>query len=179
MLRYQSVPSSELPRRLSLKVGSFGFWQLGNVPINIWLAPPRLDSVRRLISLTRDTLPKHPEGVSVIHYVEPRLQLPDAATREALAELSRISDDALRAVAVVMTGSGFWASSVQSTLTGVRLVSGVKFRFRFSAQVDDLLDWFPAEHHAETGVALSRAALDAAITHALAETRGLALKRWP
>lgn len=178
MLRDKPAHRPELPTRLDVRVGEYGFWQLENVPINIWLQPPRVHSVRSLIRLTEAMLPKHPNGVSAIHYVEPRVQMPDAPTRVAMAELSKISEPALRAVAVVMTGSGFWASSVQSALTGIRIVSGVEFRFRFSAHVEDLLTWFPAEHRAQTGITLARGTLDTAVTHAIAETRGLQLKRW-
>jgi hypothetical protein len=60
--------------------------------------------------------------------------------------------DQIGCVAVVLGGGGFWASALQSFITGMRLVAPRSYDLRVHEHTDEVASWLPAVHHKRTNV---------------------------
>lgn len=158
------------PERLDVAAGRYGFWSFRNVAINVWLQPPEVIAVERLIGLTRHMIAANPGGFSAVHYVPGGMALPTGDARQALVRLSSASDHGIACVGVVLAGGGFWASTVRSAVTGIQILARVEFSIRIAASVAELLTWFPRGHLAQTGVSVPPEQLESAIHYAINET---------
>jgi hypothetical protein len=95
---------------------------------------------------------KHPEGISAVHIVANGVALPESATR---AELNRLTDKyapSLACFGTVIEGSGFWASAMQSFVTGLHWVSRRPFKSRIGPSMVEIAGWLPGPHAERTGV---------------------------
>lgn len=132
-----------------------------NVIIMRWMRGLNLDAIRELKASNdraheQSGLPQ----LSSIHLVFPEIELPDSAARAELPKLAKESAPRTACTAVVVHGGGFKVSAMRGIITGLRAVlPGQVFDLRASATVDELLGWFPTEHHKRTGVLLDVASL--------------------
>jgi hypothetical protein len=93
--------------------------------------------------------------LSDVHLVTRAVGLPNAATRAALIEASRIGTPHLAAVGVWLAGTGFWASAVRSFVTGLNVVLREPYELRMFAELEDLAAWLPPAHESGTGVSIN------------------------
>ena len=78
-----------------------------------------------------------------------------APTPEAQAILTHVFDGRnsdLACTAVVVEGTGFWASSMHSTITSMRLAASGSMRLRLHSTIDEVVKWLPAAHKERTGI---------------------------
>jgi len=138
-----------------------------NVIIMRWMRGLNLEAVRELkASNDRAYEQSGSSYLSSIHLVFPEIELPDAAARAELPNLAKESAVRTACTAVVVHGGGFKVSAMRAIITGLRAVlPGQVFDLRANATVEELLGWFPAEHHRRTGVALDVASLRRVLEH--------------
>jgi hypothetical protein len=60
---------------------------------------------------------------------------------------------------IVLDGAGFWASTLRSVITAMRLASKSAFEMRIHAEVEEVVAWLPAAHEKRNGVVLDPARL--------------------
>jgi hypothetical protein len=141
----------------------FSFWAWNDVTIFVWYAVPTRDALLRLQRVAEPRIELYPGGLSDVHLVRGRVGLPDHGTREALVRLSSEAAHHLAAVAIVVGGQGFWASTIRSLVTGIRLLVPGRFGMTMCGSTDEVADWLPDAHAKRTGRRLNPAALKRAL----------------
>lgn len=162
-----SVPIDSVSTRATIIAYEAGHYTIATwkgVGIVHWMAQANGAAVRRVHELFESLVDAHPRGVSFIHVVREGAGLPDPEARRALAEMMASFAGETVCVAVVLLGSGFWASALQSLLTGMRLVAPPRpWTMKFSSRISDVSKWLPELHERRTQEALESGELHAAI----------------
>lgn len=154
-----SKPSSESsPNVLALldsepDVVSIGTWQ--NLVIVVWHAGATVPAVARLSAISRSMKAQHPERVTHVHIIPDRAGLPTSEARSDLTALLKELGEHIANVAVVVGGTGFWASTMRSMITGMRFLSPRAFDLQLHATVTEIVDWLPKAHLTRTGVVIA------------------------
>lgn len=107
--------------------------------------------------------------LSYIHLIRDRLALPDADARRNFRHMMTRRNAELACVAIVVGGTGFWASAMRNAVIGLRVLSPRDFTFRIHGSTSEVLDWLPTMHEERTGVAVSRELLRALLEQAHAQ----------
>jgi hypothetical protein len=166
-----SPPSSQVPgpRRtgqpalLDSDPERFSFWAWNDVGIYAWYDVPTRDALFRLQKVAEPRIEIYPDGLSDVHLVRGRVGLPDHGTREALVRLSSDAANHLAAVAIVLGGEGFWASTIRSLVTGIRLLVPGRFAMTMCGSTEEVAEWLPDAHAKRTGRRMDPMALKRAL----------------
>lgn len=156
-------------------VGSYpGVYQVQlwkNVSICAWVGRATQPGAEELIGITQRTIAAlgATQRFSIVHLVAEGIELPDGGARGVLAQILKDYADHLGCSAVVLGGSGFWASAMRSFITGLRVVAPRTFDVRVHGEIEELREWYPAEHEKRTGVPIDPASFVAELERA---------KRW-
>jgi hypothetical protein len=153
---------------LDSEPGHFSLFIWQNVTIVAWGSQATGPAVRRIEVATTALMKHHPTGVSSIHLVKEGAGMPTAEAREGFLQSMKVHAKSLQCVTVVLLGGGFWASTLQSIVTGMRMLSPNTFLMRIDNGFDSAIHWLPAEHQRRTGIALPPAELKAAMVQAFA-----------
>jgi hypothetical protein len=132
--------------------GVVGVLAYENINIVVWSSQPTIHSVELVQRVAQRRRRQWPNGVSAVHLVKGEIVLPEGATRDAFVRLMKGSDGAIACLAVVLSGSGFWASAARSLITGMRVLARGGFDLGLHSDVDEVVKWLPAKHEARTGV---------------------------
>ena len=139
---------------LGSEPGAFVVYAWRNLAFVVWTGPATSANVGVLDQISARYRDQHPEGTSGVHIVRGGIPLPSTEAREALVRLSNDYAASLAAVGVVIGGSGFWASTMRSVVTALRVLGSRTFEMRIHGKVDEIVDWLPAVHEKRTGVKL-------------------------
>jgi len=113
-------------------------------------------AMERVHSELRPIVNAYPEGVSFIHVTHQDVGLPDAGARKVLARMMAEFAQVTVCVGVVLLGNGFWASAMQSLLTGMRLIAPPRrWQMRFPAHEAVIADWVARMHTQRTQRAIN------------------------
>jgi hypothetical protein len=130
----------------------FGSWK--NVLIAIWkgqATAARVERLKRAIEVMSEHTPGYRSNV---HVILEGAALPTAEARASLVALMKRNRDALAAVVIVVSGTGFWSSALRSAMTGLRVLAPTSFGFQVAATIDHVVNWLPAVHERSCGVKL-------------------------
>jgi len=149
-----------------------------DVGIVHWMGQADGRAMTRVHETFEPVLRTHPRAVSFVHLVEGGAGLPDAEARSALTAMMSSFSDKTACVGVVLMGNGFWASAMQSLLTGMRLLAPPRpWPMRFAAESSELSGWVVNMHDLRTLRTLDPDALHAALQYVQRmsqDTRGAA-----
>lgn len=151
------------PPLLDNEPGVVSLYAAENITLIVWHDQPNERAVDRLHRVTERRRKQYPNGISTIHLVKGNLTLPDQPTRDAFVRLMKSSNSALACVAVVVGGSGFWASAARSLITGLRVLARGSFDMRLHGDTTEVTKWLPEKHAARTGVHVDAAQLSEAL----------------
>jgi hypothetical protein len=143
----------------------FGLWR--NITIIYWMLQANGIAVRRLQAITATVAEAHAQGFSNIQIVKDGAGLPDAEARHGFSAMADAHANQLACVAIVLLGSGFWASAVQSMVTSLLMLAPRAFIMRFARSPLELRDWLPKEHHKRTQEEIDAMGLARAIEEVL------------
>ena len=129
----------------------FGSWK--NVFVTNWLLEATIPAIDRMLAALA-AMPRIAAKRSDIYVIAEGARLPEAAVRSYFIDAIKHSEHELACVAVVVEGSGFWASAVRSFVTGLHWLAPRSFDFRLHSSTDEVLERFPAVHEQLTGVRL-------------------------
>jgi hypothetical protein len=138
-----------------------GVWR--NLTIVYWMAQANGVAVRRLQAITEQVVKDHTSGFSNVHIVREGAGLPDAEARQGFSVMTDRYAHDIACVGVVFMGAGFWASAMQSVITGITMLVPRAFTIRFARHPAELRTWLPAEHNRRTGAEIDAVGLAAAI----------------
>jgi hypothetical protein len=125
-----------------------------------WLGDAEPEGVQRLDQLCEKQTAGRTRPFSAVHVVHAGAGLPTAEVRNGLIAIMRRYADVTCCLGVVLLGAGFWASAMQSALTGVRMVvpSGGA-QMRFGTTSNEIIPWLASAHAKRTGERLGEAQL--------------------
>jgi len=149
-----SIPSGFLERPIELVtqpgVCAYDGWM--NVSIGVWVGQATLPAVRRVLRMSSEQAQRYPQGRSSVIFVLDQLQAP---TPEAQEELKKFyGTDGFAGFAIVVEGTGFWASGIRSMANNAQRTASSGVVQRVSTTIDEVVSWLPALHVARTGVTL-------------------------
>jgi hypothetical protein len=135
----------------------FGHWH--NVNVTVWQHQATGKAVARFTKVVEALTRQHPTGLSSIHLIANRAGVPTAEARAGFLQLMKRYEKDLANVAIIIAGSGFWASTMGSVITGMRLLAPMSFGFRIFNNIDESAPWLAEGHSKKTGVTLDEAQL--------------------
>jgi hypothetical protein len=131
--------------------GIYNGYSWKNISIVLWFAPANLETLPILEESCKALLREHPEGLSAVSIMVPGNRgLPDPEVRRELARI--ISDNAGRfaAMAVLLPGTGFWASTMRGMLTALSMLVRRPHRMQIFGTYSEVVNWLLPLHAAHT-----------------------------
>lgn len=104
---------------------------------------------------------------SWVHLIREGLPLPDGGARTNFIRLMKERQDELACVAIVVGGTGFWASAMRNAVIGLRVFAPRTFEYRLHGSPGEVVEWLPQAHRDKTGVELPSETLAQLIAQAL------------
>ena len=126
-----------------------GSWK--NIFVSIWLEQATILAVERMVAAFA-AMPRIAAKRSDIYIITDGARLPEASVRSYFIDTIQASEHELASVAVVVEGSGFWASAVRSFVTGLHWLAPRSFDFRLHGATAEVIDRLPEVHEQLTGV---------------------------
>jgi hypothetical protein len=133
-----------------------GHWN--SVAIAVWATQATTALLCELETL-EDGMLATKSRMSVVHLVVKGASLPGAEARARLMELQQRYAPSIVCAAVLLQGSGFWASALRSLVTSMQMVERSHFEYRTFAEVADLAEWVATLQQAAGGEAMDARAL--------------------
>jgi hypothetical protein len=126
-------------------------------------------AMERVHEALRSVVTDHPLGVSFVHVAQDGTGLPNADARRELSRMMAEFADATVCVGVLLLGNGFWASAMQSALTGLRLLAPPRrWPMRFGTRGPEMADWIAKQHEQRTHRVIAPTALEMLILQIIA-----------
>lgn len=145
-----SYDGDTAPRELLVAPGVYAYYGWKNISIGIWVGQAVKSAVAALIEMGLEQAPHFPEGRSSIVFVLDQLPAPTPEAQEVMARL--YAAGGLVSTAVILEGTGFWASGIRSMTTNVRRAAATEMHLGINTSIDEVMGWFPAIHLERTGV---------------------------
>lgn len=135
-----------------------------NLLIFYWASDGTIDGTQLLASVVDKQTANRTRRASAIHVIHQRVGLPDGAVRAALQSNMARYAEVTACLGIIMLGAGFWASALQSALTGIRMVAPTGSSvMRFGQTPESVVPWFAREHAERTGALVGASSLLTAI----------------
>jgi hypothetical protein len=131
----------------------FGSWK--NVLVSVWQEQGTIVAIDRMLAAI-SAMPRISEKRSDIYVITEGARLPEAGVRDHFIEVIQAHSNELACCAVVVEGSGFWASALRSFVTGLHWLAPRSFDFRLHGSIDEVIERLPPIHERLSGVHLDR-----------------------
>jgi hypothetical protein len=116
----------------------------------------------------------YPDGHSSVVLIADRLPAPQPETQAAIGKLFG-ARSSLACVAIILEGSGFWASGIRCMITNTHRDATGRAKLHVSTSVEGALSWLPTEHAQATGIEIDAHLLHAFIAHLREHVANMAL----
>ena len=158
MDRASSVAGQLTPLGAVAGVYTAYIWK--NVTFTFWFGAATLESCATMEEGCRKCAAEHPERLSSINVMIPGgRNMPDAAARAEIVRIVREYGNSTAALAVLIPGSGFWASALRSVTVALSMVRPQGMPMQIFGDTAQLSDWLAPIHSERTGVPLTAAEL--------------------
>ncbi len=107
-----------------------------NIGLCTWSGAAVAPVVATLVEAT-EKLRSPGRRVSFVHLIPDKLALPDAEARSAFIRLMKDYQSDLACIAIVVGGTGFWASAMRNAIIGLRVFAPRSFEFRLHGSVEE------------------------------------------
>jgi hypothetical protein len=134
-----------------------------NVSFLLWSDQATQHAVQKLRRVTQLLIARNPRGHSNVSFVLKGVAPPTPEARVAFAQAFNDRRSTLRCMTTITEGDGFWASTMRSAVTSMRMASSQELVLRMHNTIEEAAAWLPAEHAERTGVKLEVAELEAAL----------------
>jgi hypothetical protein len=129
-----------------------------NLSICVW-TDKATGPTARLVMGTLDRPGAQGLRQSFVHVIHNKRPLPDSDARHVFMQAMKERADSLACVAVVVLGSGFWASAMRNAVIGMRVFAPSTFDFRVFGACEEVVGWLPGAHEKHTGITIPPVAL--------------------
>jgi hypothetical protein len=131
---------------------SYSLYQ--NISIAVWIGQATLPAVQVIPEVTKHMIARFPGGHSSVGFVLDGLPAPPADAQALLTKTFEKRSQ-LMVTAIVLEGSGFWASGLRGMLNNSHRDANSDAALKIVTHVDPLVGWFAEEHAARTGVEIA------------------------
>ena len=131
----------------------FGSWK--NVLVSVWEAQGTIVAIDRMLEAAT-AMPRIAAKRSDIYIIAEGARLPEAGVRDHFVEVIQSHSIDLACVAVVVEGSGFWASALRSFVTGLHWLAPRSFDFRLHGSINEMITRLPPIHERLSGIHLDQ-----------------------
>jgi hypothetical protein len=154
-----SLRAIEPASLLDLDPGRFRYSAWRNLTIGVWAGQATQEAAERILRLSKLMAGQHDTGHSSVVFVLDGAPAPTPEANEVFAKLydDKVSD--LSCMAIIIEGGGFWASRIRSTITSLHMSKSGSMQIRVAENLDQVIEWLPAEHSQRTGVKVTPAEL--------------------
>ena len=153
--------ATSLPKR-HVEPGRNGITLVQGVCISVWLEHAGEQDGERLVAYSQMLADEHPGGSSSLSWVLSSSALPGGRTRQDLAHAMHETKHLRGDSAVVLEGSGFWASAVRGALTSLAMAGGKRAGFRMFSALPAATAWIAEQHLERTSVSISADEIESA-----------------
>jgi hypothetical protein len=165
--------SSSTKRRASLGVvetlaierGRCHFSLYQNIAIGVWVAQANTAAVEAALGVAKQMAARFPGRHSSVAFLLDGLPGPLPEAMPLLAKLFAKRSD-LACTAMILEGSGFWASGLRSMVNNARREGGSEAPLKIGTSIDQVVDWLSAQNEQQTGVAIAPTELAEALAFA-------------
>ena len=167
-MRAPSVAQAPLIDSLTVMRGVPGrchFNAYKNVSIAVWVGQGNLDAIQLAAEVGREMAARHPRGHSSVHFILDGLPGPTPDAQPLFNKAVGARTD-LACLAVILEGSGFWASGLRSLINNTHREENGASALRIATAIEPLMGWFSEQHLRRTGVELSALQLRDVLSHA-------------
>jgi hypothetical protein len=156
---HDSSARGEAPAEEGIKIGFeadgcvFGTWK--NITFAVWGRGADLQLASEFSRLSAEVMARY-ERVSTAQVIVQGAAIPTPEARAEFDALALRSGAQMACAAVLLAGSGFWASAMRGFLTSLQLINRKRpFKAKSHTNVSELVDWLALEHTQITGVAIT------------------------
>lgn len=125
-----------------------------NISISVWVGQATVPTVLAVHEVTKTMIARFPGGHSSISFVLDGLPAP-TADAQALLTKAFEKGSQVKVTAIVLEGSGFWASGLRGMLNNSHREANSDMSLKIFTQLDPVVGWFSEEHAARTGVEIA------------------------
>lgn len=118
-----------------------------NLVVVVWRKHTTLDGVRVCREYVGQRCANRGREFALIAIVEAKASLPDAASRHAIAELLRNGEKCFQVSGLVFEGTGFFAATIRSVVTGITLMAKQQYPHRVFDSVATAARFMELEQH--------------------------------
>jgi hypothetical protein len=160
-------------RTLRVELGHFALSAYRNISIAVWVGQATRQAVEALLEAQKKLIDAHPNGHSAVTFILDGLPAP---TPDAHALITKVfaARNQLACLAIILEGSGFWASGLRSMLNNSHRQAGGPAALQVATSLESVVTWFSEEHKKRTGVELLPMPLLNTLTNARQEGERLA-----
>lgn len=150
-LRLSFPPPSSALIDLRTEPGAYyyGAWQ--GISVGVWVGQATLPAVHGLIEFGSVLARLYPGGHSSIVFILDKVAAPTPEARDLLERVMS-ARSTLACSAIVLEGSGFWASGIRSMLGNTHRAASGNVLLRVVTTIDEVINWLPSEHARLTGI---------------------------
>jgi hypothetical protein len=143
--------SAEQVSSLRVARGHVSYALYQNISIAVWVGQATLPVVKCIHEVTKGMIARFPGGHSSIAFVLDGLPAP---TPDAQALLTQTFErrSQLMVTAIVLEGSGFWASGLRGMINNSFREANGDAALKIVTDVDPLVGWFAEQHAERTGI---------------------------
>jgi hypothetical protein len=124
-----------------------------NIAIGVWVAQANLAAAETLLRVAREMAVRCPGRHSSVGFLLHGLPGPLPEAVPALTKVWEKRPD-LACTAIVLEGSGFWASGLRSMLSNTRREGGGNVPSKIGSSIEAVVEWLSAQNELGTGVAI-------------------------
>ena len=151
----------------------FANWH--NVSVGVWVGRATLEAARGLFSVGGQMTRAFPSGHSSVAFVRDKVSAPPPQVEELIKRSFGLGSD-LTCLAIVLEGSGLWATSLRNMLEKMHQTGRGSVRLQIATSMDDMLGWFLDRHARSTGARFEPGPFRVAMQHMREEGARLALQ---
>jgi hypothetical protein len=143
--------------------GHCHFSVYSNIAIGVWVAQADKAAAEAALRVASTMAERFPGGHSSAAFLVDGLPGPLPEALPVLQKLWAKRSD-LACTAMVIEGSGFWASGLRAMVNNTRREGGGQIPLKIGSAIDQVVDWLSAYNLQVTGVAIAPAELAKALT---------------
>lgn len=158
-------PSLGLLETLAIERGRCHFSVYQNIAIGVWVAQADKPAVEAALRVADEMARRFTGRHSSVAFLLDGLPGPLPEALPLLAKLFAKRSD-LGCTAMVLEGSGFWASGLRSMVNNSRRAGGGDIPLKIGTSIAEVVPWLSAQHEQQTGVAIAPTELAEALAFA-------------
>lgn len=165
-LRASIFPASNEPLTpLLAERGHVSYSSYQNVSIAVWVGQATVPVVNRIQEVSKMMIGRFPGGHSSVSFVLDGLPAP-TPDAQLLLQKTFAARMQLAVTAIVLEGSGFWASGLRGMINNSHREAQGTSTLKIVTSLDPLVGAFCEQHSAQTGVELAPMVLRDVLLHA-------------